>query len=304
MKFFYLAHGIMSLVCLRNLLEGKYFPGFVVIHEDYEEEKLKETFFEPIVELCNKKDISLIRTKSISVLNEKMKGYDFGLCIGFMEIIKREIFELPKYGILNLHCGKLPKYRGRAPISRTIMNGDEFITLSIHRMDEGVDSGDILQERKIKIEDDDDVNSLYEKCSKESASSVIESIKQIETGNPIFIRQNMEINSKSNKKISREERKINWEDDLRKIYNLIRALTPPYPCAFSTLNNNEYYFIECEIESSASNENDSSGKILEISGNGILIKSGNGVLKVKKITDESLSEIDMKNTFKVGDVFK
>ena len=304
MKFFYLAHGIMSLVCLRNLLEGKYFPGFVVIHEDYEEEKLKETFFEPIVELCNKKDISLIRTKSISVLNEKMKGYDFGLCIGFMEIIKREIFELPKYGILNLHCGKLPKYRGRAPISRTIMNGDEFVTLSIHRIDEGVDSGDILYETNIKIEDSDDVNSLYKKCSEKSTESVVECIRKIEDGNPVFIKQNISVNSKANRKISNEERMINWKDDMKMIHNLIRALKPPYPGAFSTLNKANYLFIESEIDSFERNNNCDNGKILSLNDKSMLLNCCNGKLKIKKITNESLSEIDMKNTFKVGDTFK
>ena len=269
MKFFYLAHGIMSLVCLRDLLEKKYFPGFVVIHEDYEKE-----------------------------------GYEFGLCLGFMEIIKKEVFELPKYGILNLHCGKLPEYRGRAPISRAIMNGDEFITLSIHRMDEGVDSGDILQETEIKIEDNDDVNIMYEKCSEESASSVIESIKKIEAGNPIFIKQNIEPNSKANRKILYEERMINWKDDVRKIHNLVRALTPPYPCAFSILNKVDYLFVESEIDSFERDNDCSSGEILSMNDKSMQINCSNGILKIIIITDESLSVINIKNTFKVGDLFK
>lgn len=304
MKFFYLAHGIMSLVCLRDLLKEKYFPDFVIIHEDYEKEKLKETFFKPIEELCNNNCISLIRKKSISGFKEKIEGYEFGLCLGFMEIIKKEIFELPKYGILNLHCGKLPEYRGRAPISRAIMNGDEFVTLSIHRMDEGVDSGDILQETKIKIEDNDDVNFMYEKCSKESASSVIESIKKIEAGNPVFIKQNIEPNSKANRKISYEERVINWKDDVRKIHNLIRALKPPYPGAFGTINNKAYLFISSEIYSSKRNDNLKNGEIIDFIDNSILLNCSNGVLKINKISDKISSTVNTKETFKIGDIFK
>jgi len=303
MMFFYLAHGIMSLVCLRNLLKEKYFPSFVIIHKDYEKEKLKETFFEPIIELCNYYGIALIRTKSISELKEKMEGYEFGICLGFMEIIKKEVFEIPKYGILNLHCGKLPEYRGRAPISRAIMNGDEFVTLSIHLMDKGVDSGDILQETKIKIEDNDNVNSMYEKCSKESASSVIECIKKIEAGNPVFIKQNIEPDSKAYRKISYEERMINWKDDIKKIHDLVLALTPPYPCAFSTLNKVDYLFVESEIDSSERNNDCSNGEILNMNDKSMLINCCNGVLKIKSIADESLSVINIKNTFKVGDIF-
>ena len=168
MKFFYLAHGVMSNVCLRNLIEKKYVPDFVVVHKNYEREKLLESFYKPIENLCKNSSIKLLKTSSISELQKDIEGNDLGICVGFMEIIKKDIFEIPNYGILNLHCGKLPKYRGRAPISRTIMNGEKHLIISVHKIDEGVDSGDILNETKILIEDIDDVNSLYEKCSEKS----------------------------------------------------------------------------------------------------------------------------------------
>ena len=220
-----------------------------------------------------------------------------------MEIIKKDIFEIPKYGILNLHCGKLPKYRGRAPISRTILNGDKHLIISIHKIDEGVDSGDILNETEILIEDDD-VNSLYKKCSEKSSESIIESLKKIESGNPTFLKQDISPDSKANKKISSEERKINWGDDIIKIRNLIRALVPPYPCAISVFDVEEYSFLSSEINSYEKDDNRDNGEIINIDNNSILINCSNGILKIKKITDRNSSIINMKEKFKIGDIFK
>jgi methionyl-tRNA formyltransferase len=304
MKFFYLAHGVMSNVCLKNLIEKKYVPDFVVVHKDYEKEKLLESFYKPIENLCENSSIKLHKTSSISELQKDIEGNDLGICVGFMEIIKKDIFEIPKYGILNLHCGKLPKYRGRAPISRTILNGDKHLIISIHKIDEGVDSGDILNETEILIDDNDDVNSLYKKCSEKSSESIIESFKKIESGNPTFIKQDISPDSKANKKISSEERKINWDDDIIKIRNLIRALVPPYPCAISVFDVEEYNFLASEINSYEKDDNLDNGEIISIENNSILINCSNGILKIKKITDRNSSIINMKEKFKIGDIFK
>ena len=304
MKFFYLAHGVMSYVCLKNLIENKYIPDFIIVHKDYEKEKLLNSFYNPIENLCENSSIKLHKTSSISKLQKEIKGYDLGICVGFMEIIKKDIFEIPKYGILNLHCGKLPKYRGRAPISRTIMNGEKHLTISVHKIDKEVDSGDILNETKILIGDNDDVNSLYEKCSEKSAESITESIVKIESGNPIFLKQDISPNYKANKKISYEERKINWKDDIEKIRNLIRALVPPYPCAFSVLDGKEYNFLASEIDSHTNDKNRDNGQIMNIENNSILINCSNGILRINKIAERNSLIFDVKEKFKIGDIFK
>lgn len=304
MKFFYLAHGIMSYVCLRNLVEKKYFPDFIVVHRDFEKEKLLESFYKPIENLCENSSIKLLQTSSISELHKDIDRNDLGICVGFMEIIKKDIFELPKYGILNLHCGKLPKYRGRAPISRTIMNGEKCLVISIHKIDEGVDSGDILNETEILIEDNDDVNSLYKKCSEKSAESIFDSIKKIESGNPVFLKQDISPVSKPNKKITSQERRINWADDIIKIRNLIRALVPPYPCAYGVLDDEEYNFLASEINSHKKDDNLDNGEIINIENNSLLINCSSGILKINKITDKNSSLIDVKEKFKIGDKFK
>ncbi|MFC2092673.1 methionyl-tRNA formyltransferase [Bacteroidota bacterium] len=285
------------------MIEKKYVPDFVVVHKDYEKEKLLESFYKPIENLCENSSIELLKTSSISELQKDSEGNDLGICVGFMEIIKKDIFKIPKYGILNLHCGKLPKYRGRAPISRTIMNGERYLIISVHKIDEGVDSGDILNETEILIDDNGDVNSLYKKCSEKSAESIIESIEKIESGNPIFLKQDISPDSKPNKKISYEERRINWDNDINKIRNLIRALVPPYPCACSVLDGEEYNFLASEIDSHTNDKNWENGQIMNIENNSMLINCSNGIIKINKISDRNSEIIVMKEKFKIGDIF-
>ncbi|MBC8486069.1 MAG: hypothetical protein H8D45_08520, partial [Bacteroidetes bacterium] len=184
------------------------------------------------------------------------------------------------------------------------MNGEKHLIISIHKLDEGVDSGDILNETEILIDENDDVNSIYKKCSEKSSESIINSFKRIESGNPTFLKQDISPDSKANKKISSEERRINWDDDIIKIRNLIRALVPPYPCAISVLDGEEYSFLSSEINSYEKDDNRDNGEIINIDNNSILINCSNGILIIKKITDRNSSIINMKEKFKIGDVFK
>ncbi len=151
MKFFLLAHNLMSLICLKKLIQKKQIPDFVVIHKNLDIEKLKDTFYSPIEKTCKEHKIRLFRVNKLDEIKNVIEGSSFGICAGFMQIISEDIFALPEKGIFNLHCGKLPKYRGRAPISRAIINGESDVIVTIHKIDEGVDSGEICFEDYIRI---------------------------------------------------------------------------------------------------------------------------------------------------------
>jgi Methionyl-tRNA formyltransferase len=172
----------MSLHCLKGLIKNGRIPEFTVIHENRDREKLDSKFFFPLIEYCDLNGIRIFKVKKLNELKSEISECNLGVCCGFMEIIKKDVYSLPEFGILNLHCGKLPEYRGRAPISRTIMNGDESLIISVHRIDDGVDSGDLLIEKKLRIELTDDVNTLYEKCALISGEIFCEAICELETG--------------------------------------------------------------------------------------------------------------------------
>lgn len=297
----------MGLDCLHGLITSEYPPEFVVIHKDYELEKLFDVFYEPMEKLCSAYDIPLIKTGKISELKNNFSGFKFGICSGFMEIIGKEILDIPEMGIFNLHCGKLPFYRGRAPISRTIIDGNKFLTMTLHKMDEGVDSGDILTEYEIEIKNSDDVNTVYKKCCEVSSALVIKGIKKIDTEentNNIFTKQNLTLKPKPNRKISEEERRINWNANIDTIQNLIRAITYPYPCAFSTIKGTKYLFIKSEIIRTHDTNTKKSGEIILVSNENILINCLNGILSINCLQLEDFTSIKFEKEFKNGDVFE
>jgi methionyl-tRNA formyltransferase len=295
----------MGLEGLEDLIKKNYPPEFVVIHKDYELTKLNDVFYIPIEKLCSDYDIPLIKTGKINDIKNNIIGYDLGICIGFMEIIRKDIFEIPEFGILNLHCGKLPFYRGRAPISRTIMDGNKTLTITLHKMDEGVDSGEILLETEIEIENSDDVNSLYKKCCSQTSGIIIKGIEKLITRDKnIFSKQDLSLKPKSNKKISEEERKINWEWNIEKIHNFIRALTSPYPCAYAEYENKKYNFLKSEIFSEGICNARQTGEIYFVDEDYLLINSKDGLIRITDIQNENNQKINFEEVFKQKGIFK
>jgi methionyl-tRNA formyltransferase len=303
MKYFILAFGEMSLRAVGDLISMNTPPAFVVTHKSYLYDEYKEKFYDKLEELCSSHNIELLKTDNVSELKDKISGMEVGICAGFMEIIKSDVFDAPKYGILNLHCGELPEYRGRAPISRTIMDGRDSLCMTLHKIDAGVDSGDILIEKKIIIDEDDDVNTLYYKCSINTAVIIHAGLELLRINKAdTFKKQNISERNKPHKKIMDEERKIDWQVSVKQIFNKIRALTIPYPTAYTHLNGVQYNFLKAKPVYS-SNISEKYGVIYEVHPDFILINCKNGILMVYDIRDKDMEKVEIKSAFKEGDTF-
>jgi methionyl-tRNA formyltransferase len=303
MKYFVLAFGEMSLRAVNDLISMNSAPAFVITHKSYLYDEYKEKFYSKLDELCIANNIELFKTDNVSELKDKIKDTEVGICAGFMEIIKGDVFDAPKFGILNLHCGELPEYRGRAPISRTLMDGKESLFVTLHKIDEGVDSGNILLEKALFIEEDDDVNTLYYKCSIHSAAIIRDGLELLRSGRAdSFRKQNISEKNKPHKKITDEERTIDWQASVKQIFNKIRALTVPYPPAFTYLNGIKYFFLKAKPVYST-NVLEKFGIIYEVHEDFILINCKNGILMVYDIRNKDMEKIEIKSTFKEGDIF-
>ncbi|MEI7484474.1 MAG: formyltransferase family protein [Ignavibacteriota bacterium] len=303
MKYFVLAFGEMSLRSVGDLISMGSVPAFVITHKSYLYDEYKEKFYDKLEELCSANNVELLKTDKVTELKDRIKETEVGICAGFMEIIKNDVFDAPKFGILNLHCGELPEYRGRAPISRTIIDGRDSLFMTLHKVDEGVDSGDVLLEKALFIEEDDDVNTLYYKCSINSASIIRDGLEMLRTNKAdSFRKQEISEKNKPHKKITDEERKIDWQVSVKHIFNKIRALTIPYPAAFTHLNGVQYNFLKAKPVYS-SNISDKFGIIYEVHTDFILINCKNGILMVYDIRDKDMEIAEIKSTFKEGDIF-
>ena len=153
-------------------------------------------------------------------------------------MLPKAVWQLPEYGTFNLHASLLPNYRGAAPINWAIINGETKTGVSTFFIDEKIDTGNIILQEEVAIDEDETLGELHDKLMEVGSRLVVKTVQQIEKGIVKTFKQ-PEIEEKAAPKIFTETCKINWNDTLSNTYNLIRGLNP-YPAAWTTLiNNNE-----------------------------------------------------------------
>ena len=311
MKFVYFAHSEMSLRCLEGLIKKSIIPSLVVISVS---KGLNQQFMSEMNVICLENEIELINIcdkceqSEIKTLGKTediipiIKDYDFGLSVGFMKILPEAVFNAPRNGMINLHCGRLPQYRGRAPISRAIMEGENSVVITVHKIDKGVDSGDVLEEFEIKLNDNDDVNTIYEKCCEASGKVAIKAISKLAKENAHFRKQEPDFVPRE--KISEEERKIKWNMTAREAFNKIRAITFPYPGATVSYGGKEYIVLTSEIVKENDNHEGHGGESLSTGERYVEVALSDGSLLLKDIFKNGSLLKDYKKEFKEGRRFK
>ena len=182
---------------------------------------------------------------------------DIVIVVAYGKIIPKRFLNLPKHGFINLHASLLPKWRGAAPIQRSIMNLDSETGVSIMKIVEKLDAGPVMQQDKIKINENIDSLILSKVLSSIGAKSIINAINKIENGKANFQEQD---HSKATyaKKIQKSEGKINWRESAKKILAKINGLNPN-PGAWFKYNNERVKVWKAEIIS----KNGEPGKVLD-----------------------------------------
>lgn len=151
-------------------------------------------------------------------------------------MLPKVVWRQPEYGTFNLHASLLPHYRGAAPINWAIINGEKTTGVSTFFIDEKIDTGEMILQKEVVIEDRDNAGSLHDKLMNEGAALVVETLKIIEEDTVITTKQPQHKDLKEAPKLTRENTKINWQAPIEEIYNLIRGLNP-YPAAWCFLLN-------------------------------------------------------------------
>ena len=173
---------------------------------------------------------------------------DLAIVVAYGQIIPKKFLNLTKKGFINIHGSILPKWRGAAPIQRSIMNLDKETGISIMKIVENLDSGPVSNAYKIKLNQNDNFQEISEKLSLLAAEKILDNIDDIMEDKAKFIEQN---HSKASyaKKINKSEGKINWNDDALKILGKINGLFPT-PGAFFNFNGERYKILKAEIGNS------------------------------------------------------
>lgn len=161
---------------------------------------------------------------------------DLQIVVAF-RMLPQSVWSLPKYGTFNLHASLLPAYRGAAPINWAIINGDKVSGVTTFFIDEKIDTGAMILQNQVTIEENENAGSLHDKLMEVGKHIVIKTVDFIGTGNVKTTLQ-PEVAPSNAPKLFKENCKINWQSDIKDIHNFIRGLSP-YPAAWTAFENEE-----------------------------------------------------------------
>ncbi|UCG69079.1 MAG: methionyl-tRNA formyltransferase [Thermoplasmata archaeon] len=291
MKIIFLGHRDFSVSCLRKILGMEDIEvSLVVIHtHNYCADCMP--YLQEMKELCVTNSIPIEQHDKIREMKDKISSLspDLMISVGYMGILPKEIFSIPKKGTINLHAGLLPKYRGRGPITWALINDEKEIGVTVHFIDEGIDSGDIIYQDKIQITDEDNAKTLYEKATKKSPDILIRALNLLKDKDFKATPQDPQ-NVIYYPNIPPELGEINWASSSREIFNKIRALTRPYPGAYTYFKGKKIYIWKSSIANRPKFKGHP-GHILEISDNGVLVKTGDSIIVIDQIQFEDTEEV-------------
>jgi len=204
------------------------------------------------------------------------------------KILSDRLLSIPKYGAINLHPSLLPKYRGAAPIQWSLINGDSQTAVTTISLSKQIDSGAILLQKIVNINDDDNYGILGKRLSIIGAEIVVETLNGIEAG---ALQGTIQDESQITlaPKIKSNNCKIDWKKSAFEIRNQIRAFSPS-PGAFTIFNSKRLKIFSSSILDK-STENGKCGEIVICSKDQLAIQTGNGLLEIKEVQREGKKRI-------------
>ena len=197
-------------------------------------------WYRGVDEVADKFNLNLYEEKNINDQNflNKIKSLNLDLivCVNFDQILKKDIINLPTIGCINTHASLLPKYRGRAPLNWAMINGEKYSGVTVHFIDEGIDTGDIILQEKIKIDEDDYICDLLNKVKNIYPKIVLNAIRALESSNLNLIKPDLSKGFYVNKR-TQDDGEIDFSKPSKDILNFIKSISKPYPGAFLYHNN-------------------------------------------------------------------
>jgi methionyl-tRNA formyltransferase len=283
-KIGYFADGPWSHLAFEKLIQDDTLSiQFIVPRSDTNDQTLKQ--------FSEKFGIDYIFPANInnSDFIEIVKGYncDLFVSMSFNQIFRSDILSIPKLGVINCHAGKLPFYRGRNILNWALINDEKEFGITVHYVDAGIDTGDIIKQNSYPISETDNYNSLLEIAYKECASILYESIKEIQGGISNRIKQDTihSVGFYCGRRGIGDEI-INWNQSSRMIFNFIRAISKPGPMATTFIKENRVQINKSKLINEAPDYIGTVGQLLAKTKDGFLVKTKDSFIEISDIHSE------------------
>ena len=213
-------------------------------------------------------------------------GSEVNVSMSYDQILRKRIIELAPQGFINCHAGALPFYRGRNVLNWALINGEDHFGATVHVVDEGIDTGDIICQRFGRILPEDNYGTLLEKAERLCADTLVDALLSLKHGN-VNATPQADIHPVGFYCSGRREGDewINWHWPSERIHNFVRALTEPGPGARTLLNDEPVVVLQSELRDGAPAYIDRPGTVVGRTNTGIVVKTGDTSLLLKRIGD-------------------
>jgi methionyl-tRNA formyltransferase len=294
LKIGYFADGKWSYEAFKKLIVDKDVSiEFICVRFDSDDDTL--------LNYCNKYNIPYLKNSNInspeffSILNRF--DCDLFVSMSFNQIFKDQIINLPRLKTINCHAGKLPFYRGRNVLNWVLINGEHEFGITVHYIDSGIDTGDIITQKLFPISDDDDYSSILEKAYVGCADTLYLTIRQfVENRVQSFPQSTIHpLGFYCSQRIAGDEL-INWNQTSRDLFNYIRAICFPGPRAKAILNGKTMIINRCHFSSDAPTYKSIIGAVVGKNGSSLFVKTLDSTIEIV--------DYEYDGIIKIGDRFE
>lgn len=268
---------------LAALLETQHQIVGVLTRHDKPAGRGKKLTPSPVKVLAQEHDIPVFQPVSLRDAENqqwlKDRNADLMIVVAYGLILPQAVLDIPRLGCLNVHGSLLPRWRGAAPIQRSIWAGDAETGVTIMQMDAGLDTGDMLYKAVCPITADDTSATLYEKLAVTGPKALIHTVDMLSSGQCTPEKQDDTLANYA-EKLSKEEARIDWQQDAAHIERCIRAFNP-WPMSYFMAQEQLIKVWQAEVIDDSQGKQP--GTIISADKNGICIATGNGILNITQL---------------------
>ena len=253
-KIVFMGTPIFAVPILKSLYKDKYFISAVYTQPPQKSQRGQKINKSPIQDIAETLNLEFRTPKSLKDNSKEYEYFkkidaDIAIVVAYGQIIPKDFLSLTKKGFINIHASILPKWRGAAPIQRSIMNLDKETGVSIMKIVEKLDAGPVCNIYKINLENNLDANEISKKLSSIAAEKILDNINNILEDRAKFIEQDQSKVTYASK-IEKTEGKIDWNETAQNIIGKINGLYP-VPGAFFIFKGERYKILKAEIGNGA-----------------------------------------------------
>ena len=282
---------------LKELIDNQYDVVAVVTQPDKPKGRSKELVFSPVKEEAVKNNIQVLQPERArdEAFVEELRKYnaDVFVVVAFGQLLPKSIIDMPRLGCINVHASLLPKYRGASPIQWAVIDGCEYSGVTTMKMDEGLDTGDILLVDKVKLDKKETGGSLFDRLSIVGAKLLIKTLEGLEAGTITPVKQD-DSESTYVKMLHKSFGKMDFNKSAAELERLIRGLNP-WPSAFTYIDGKMLKIWDADVADNISEvqtEEVTPGQVVTVGKNTFTIACGQGYLVVNEVQLEGKKRMD------------